>query len=71
MSLTPVIHALKWLEFQELVRREPRRGYYAETISLNQIQEIYDLRKVVELSLLSETLKRLDEKTLLHLQAAL
>lgn len=71
MSPTPVIQALKWLEFQGLVRHEPNRGYYTEPFSLEEVEEIYELREVVEVSLIPETLKRLDEEGIQRLQAAL
>jgi DNA-binding GntR family transcriptional regulator len=62
MSLTPVIQALKRLEFQGLVRHEPNRGYFTEPISLQEIQEIYETREVVEISLLPAVIRRLDEE---------
>jgi DNA-binding GntR family transcriptional regulator len=71
MSPTPVIQALKWLEFQGLVRHEPERGYYTEPFSLEEVEEIYDLRELVEVSLLPGTLQRLDQEGIQRLQAAL
>jgi len=61
MSLTPVIQALKRLEFQNLVRHEPNRGYFTEPVSLEEVQEIYELREAIELSLLPVTISKLDE----------
>jgi len=71
MSQTPVIQALKWLEFQQLVRHEPHRGYYTAPISIKEVQEIYDLREVIELDLLSKTIRRVDPGKLETLQSAL
>jgi DNA-binding GntR family transcriptional regulator len=71
MSPTPVIHALKWLEFQGLVYHKPNRGYYIAPFSLEEVREIYDFRETVEVSLLPETIKRLDEKGIKRLRAAL
>lgn len=71
MSQTPVIQALKWLEFQQLVRHEPNRGYYTAPISMQEVEEIYDLRELIELDLLTKTLKILDETGLSRLRAAL
>jgi DNA-binding GntR family transcriptional regulator len=71
MSPTPVIQALKWLEFQGLVRHEPERGYYTEPFSLEEVEEIYELRELVEVSLLPGTLQRLDDQGIGRLQAAL
>jgi DNA-binding GntR family transcriptional regulator len=71
MSQTPVIQALKWLEFQGLVRHERHRGYYTQPISIQEVEEIYDFRKQIELALLPKTLKRMDAAALQTLEAAL
>lgn len=68
MSPTPVIQALKFLEFQGLVRREPNRGYYTEPISLNEVREAYDLREMIEVSLLPKVLENFDEKAIVQLK---
>lgn len=71
MSQTPIIQALKWLEFKQLVRHEPNRGYYTASISLKEVEEIYDLRELIELNQLPITLKRIDGKGLRRLKTAL
>lgn len=71
MSPTPVIHALKWLEVEKLVRHELNRGYYTEPLSLQQLKEIYDLRHLIELSLLPTTIGRLTSKKIKQLESAL
>ncbi len=71
MSATPVIQALKWLEFQGIVRREPNRGYFTEPISLKEVQEIYDTRELVETALLPGIIANLDEAGILRLKRAL
>lgn len=71
MSTTPVIQALKRLEFQGLVRHEPNRGYYTEGISLREIKEIYEFREVIELSLLPETIRRMTPARMKKLKKAL
>jgi len=71
MSQTPVIQALKWLEFQRLVRHEPHRGYYTAPISLQEVEEIYDLRLLIETSLLPTTLERLNKAGLRRMKTAL
>lgn len=68
MSLTPVIQALKRLEYQGLVRHEPNRGYFIEPISLREIEEIYEVREALEISLLPETLRLLDREGILKLR---
>lgn len=71
MSATPVIQALKLLEVQGIVRREPNRGYFTEPISLNEVREIYETRELIEVSLLPKTLDRLDESGIARLKQAL
>lgn len=71
MSQTPVIQALKWLEFQRLVRHEPNRGYYTAPIDLQEVAEIYDLREMIELDLLGRTIKTIDKNGLNTLHADL
>ena len=71
MSQTPVIQALKWLEFQGLVRHERHRGYYTEPISIQEVEEIYDFRLQIELALLPLTIARLDKAGIQKLETAL
>ncbi len=71
MSQTPVIQALKWLEFQGLVRHERHRGYYTEPVSIQEVEEIYDFREQIELALLPGTLAHLDAAAIKKLEAAL
>jgi DNA-binding GntR family transcriptional regulator len=71
MSQTPVIQALKWLEFQGLVRHERHRGYYTEPISIREVEEIYEFREQIELALLPRTMARMDEPALRKLEDAL
>ena len=68
MSLTPVIQALKRLEYQGLVRHEPNRGYSTEPMSLQEVQEIYEMREVLEISLLPDVVKNLDEVAIRRLR---
>ena len=71
MSTTPVIQALKRLEYQGLVRHEPNRGYYTENISLKEIIEIYEFRELIETSLLPKTISKIGRKGLKILKEAL
>ena len=71
MSPTPVVHALKFLEFQGLIRHEPNRGYYMESLNLEELQQIYEIRELLESSLLKETLKCLNQKGIKRLKDAL
>ena len=71
MSTTPVIQALKRLEYQGLVRHESNRGYYTENISLKEVTEIYDFRELIETSLLPTTIARMNQTGLKKLKKAL
>jgi len=68
MSLTPVIQALNRLEHQGLVRHEPNRGYFTEPMSLQEVQEIYDTRELLEISLMPDIMKNLDEDAIRRLR---
>ena len=70
MSPTPIIQALKLLEFQGFVRHEPNRGYYMEPISLKELEEIYELRELLEPSLLPEAIEHLDDEGIKQLKRA-
>lgn len=71
VSITPVIHALKWLEFKGIVRHEPNKGYYVNEASLQEIREIYETRIVLEVAILPQTITNLDESGIQRLQASL
>jgi DNA-binding GntR family transcriptional regulator len=71
VSITPVIHALKWLEFKGIVRHEPNKGYYVNEVSLQEIREIYETRLVLEVAILPQTVANLDESGIQRLEASL
>ena len=71
VSTTPVIHALKLLEYKGIVRREPNIGYFLNTINLKAVEEIFDSRLVIEVSLLPKVLDNLDQDGLKKLEGAL
>jgi DNA-binding GntR family transcriptional regulator len=68
VSITPVIHALKWLEFKNIVRREPNRGYFINEVSLKEIREIYDSRLLIEVSLVPAIIDHLDDAGIRNLR---
>lgn len=68
VSITPVIHALKWLEFKNIVTHERNRGYYVDEVSLKEIKEIYDTRLLIEVSLVPEIIKSVDDHSLQQLK---
>jgi DNA-binding GntR family transcriptional regulator len=71
VSITPVIHALKWLELKGIVNHEPNKGYYVNEVSLQEIREIYETRLALEVAILPQTIANLDEPGIQRLQAAL
>jgi DNA-binding GntR family transcriptional regulator len=71
MSPTPVIQALKWLQFQGLVRHENNRGFYLEDISIEEVDELYEIRLSLELTLLDRAICRLNEAGIARLKASL
>lgn len=71
MSATPVIQALKRLEYQGFVRHEPNRGYYTEAMTLEEITEIYDFRELIEVSLIRKTIEGLTDVKVERLRNAL
>ena len=71
MSVTPIIQALKFLEFQGLVLHEPNRGYHIAPLSMKEVEEVYVTREILETSLLETTISRLDENAIIRLQNSL
>jgi DNA-binding GntR family transcriptional regulator len=71
MSPTPVVQALKWLQFQGLVEHEPNRGFYTASMSAEEVCEIYELRESIEVSCVPRAVERLDEEGVRRLRFAL
>ena len=68
VSITPVIHALKWLEFKNIVSHKPNRGYFVNEVSLKEIKEIYDTRLLLEVSLVPEIINSVDDESIQRLK---
>ena len=71
MSPTPVIQALKWLEFQGLVHHEANRGFFLEPLSLREVREVYDMRLDLEVGNVSRVIESINEEGLQKLRTAL
>ena len=62
MSLTPVVQALKHMEFMGLVRHEQNKGFFVEKVTSQEIDEAYKLRSTIEPEMLAQTILNLDEQ---------
>ena len=71
VSMTPVIQALKWLEFRNIVRHENNKGYYINEVSLKEITEIYNARLLIEVALVPDTIRNLNASGIKKLQKAM
>lgn len=71
MSLTPVVQALKHMEFLGLVRHEQNKGFFVENVTSQEIDEAYQLRELLEPRLLAQTIPRLDDRGEKLIQKAL
>ena len=71
LSPTPIIQALKWMELQGFVQHEPNRGYFMAPFSVKELEELYELRELIEPSLVPFAIQRIDKKGLAELKAAL
>lgn len=71
LSATPVIQALKWLELQGFVQHEPRRGYSMAPFSLQELEELYEIRELLEPSLVPTAIEKIDKNGLTALKEAL
>jgi len=61
MSLTPIVQALKHMEFMGLVHHEQNRGFFVETVLPQEIDEAFKLRGIIEPRMLAETIPKLDD----------
>jgi len=71
LSPTPIIQALKWLELQGFVQHEPNRGYSMAPFSIKEIEELYELRELIEPSLIPAAIEKIDKKGISELKEAL
>ncbi|HQO64910.1 MAG TPA: GntR family transcriptional regulator, partial [Syntrophorhabdus sp.] len=71
LSPTPIIQALKWLELQGFVLHEPKRGYSMAPFSLKEIEELYELRELIEPSLVPSTIQHINRDGMKQLKTAL
>jgi DNA-binding GntR family transcriptional regulator len=71
LSPTPIIQALRRLELLGFVRHEPNRGFSMSPFSISEIEEIYEMRELIEPALLSATIHNLNKEGLGTLRKAM
>lgn len=57
-SVTPVRDALQMLSHEGLVVIKPRSGYFVATITLKQLRDLLDVRRILELSAVERAAQR-------------
>lgn len=67
MSKTPVREALMRLQFEGLVKAYPRRGYLIEPVKISDINDIFDMRVVIEAGVIELAVSRVSEAELQRL----
>ncbi len=70
VSRTPVREAFKQLELEGLITNIPNRGAYVLGFSKQDIEDIYELRKAVEIIAIKWTIERINNNELVELQEA-
>lgn len=70
VSVAPVREALRVLEQEGQLVYLPRRGYFVTELRIQDLEEIYELRRVLEERLARRALPELDDETLKRVRAA-
>jgi len=71
LSPTPVIQALKRLELLGFVSHEMNHGFHITPFSIKEIEEVYEMRELLEPSLLQATIENLKKEGLAELKKAM
>lgn len=67
-SVTPVRDALQMLSHEGLVIIRPRSGYFVMSITLKQLRDLLDVRRILELSAVERAAIRISEEQIQELQ---
>jgi DNA-binding GntR family transcriptional regulator len=70
VSVAPVREALRVLEQEGQLVYRPRRGYFVTELRIEDLEEIYELRRVLEECLARLALPLIDDKALRRVRAA-
>jgi len=71
LSPTPIIQALRRLELLGFVSHEPNRGFHITPFSIKEIEEIYEMRELLEPSLLRAAIENLKKEGITELKKAM
>ena len=63
-SVTPVRDALQMLSHEGLVTIKPRSGYYVTALTLKQLRDILDMRRILELAAIEKAVLRITPEQL-------
>ena len=69
VSRVPLREALKTLQGEGLVTYEAHRGYFVETLSLDDLREVYRIRELLEEEAVRRAVPRLTDDDLARLEA--
>ena len=64
VSRTPVREAIRRLESEGLIELLPRRGFILKEYSIDEIEEIYEVRRILEIKAISLACKNIKKKEL-------
>ncbi len=60
-SVTPVRDALQMLSQEELITIKPRSGYYVTLVTLKELNDMMDLRGILELAVVERVVKKITD----------
>ena len=71
LSPTPIVQALKRLELLGFVTHEPNRGFYITPFSIKELEEVYEMRELIEPSLLASVIQNITRAGINDLKKAM
>lgn len=67
-SVTPVRDALQMLSQEDLVSIKPRSGYYVALVTLKELNDMLDLRQILELAAAERAAERITDEQIARLE---
>ncbi|MCG8619626.1 MAG: GntR family transcriptional regulator [Desulfobacterales bacterium] len=67
-SVTPVRDALQMLSQEELITIKPRSGYYVTLVTLKELNDMMDLRGILELAVVERVVKKITDEQIRTLE---